>query len=93
MAQPPFPSGTTPEPRHDPSEVGPPGLPRWLKVSGLVVVVLVALVLVVMLITGGDHGPGRHASALLGGAQAGAESHATNVSPGGRGGSSGRAHW
>ena len=34
-----------------------PGTPRWVKVSGIVVIVLV-LVVAIMLLTG--HGPGRH---------------------------------
>lgn len=38
----------------------PPGVPRWLKVSGLVVGVVVLLVVLGMLVLGGDHGPGRH---------------------------------
>jgi hypothetical protein len=37
----------------------PSGMPRWVKVSAVVAAVLVALV-VVMLLVGGDHGPGRH---------------------------------
>jgi hypothetical protein len=38
-----------------------PGTPRWVKVSGIIVIVLVLLV-VVLLVTGvgGEHGPGRH---------------------------------
>lgn len=45
--------------------VGPgreyPGIPRWVKVSGIIVIVLILLV-VIMLFTGvgGDHGPSRH---------------------------------
>jgi hypothetical protein len=38
----------------------PPGMPRWVKVSGIIVAVLVLLV-VVLLVSGG-HGPRRHAS-------------------------------
>ncbi|MFP8958981.1 hypothetical protein ACLIYP_00110 [Streptomyces nanhaiensis] len=37
-----------------------PGIPRWVKVSGIVAAVLVALVVLVMLLSGGEHGPGRH---------------------------------
>ena len=37
-----------------------PGMPRWVKVSGIVTLVLVVLVVIVMLATGGNHGPGRH---------------------------------
>jgi len=39
----------------------PPGMPRWVKVSGIIVAVLVLLLIVVLLISGG-HGPRRHAS-------------------------------
>ncbi|MEX2542253.1 MAG: hypothetical protein WD314_10615 [Trueperaceae bacterium] len=39
-----------------------PGPPRWVKVSGIVVIVLAVLVLIVMFAgVGGEHGPGRHA--------------------------------
>jgi hypothetical protein len=34
--------------------------PRWVKVFGLIAVVLLVLLLVIALLTGG-HGPGRHA--------------------------------
>ncbi|MBI2872065.1 MAG: hypothetical protein HYY00_02610 [Chloroflexi bacterium] len=39
----------------------PPGMPRWVKVSGIIVIVLV-LLFVVLQLTGlrGGHGPGRH---------------------------------
>lgn len=39
-----------------------PGIPRWVKVSGLVVAALIVLLVAVMLLAGGDHGPGRHMS-------------------------------
>jgi hypothetical protein len=35
------------------------GTPRWVKVFGIIAVVLV-LVVVVLLLVGGNHGPGRH---------------------------------
>ena len=38
-----------------------PGTPRWVKVFGLIATGAVALVVVVMLIGGGQHGPGMHA--------------------------------
>ncbi|GAA3495891.1 hypothetical protein GCM10019016_029920 [Streptomyces prasinosporus] len=43
------------------ASVGGPsgGVPRWVKVSGLVALVVV-LVVVVMLLVPGNHGPGRH---------------------------------
>ena len=44
-----------------------PGTPRWVKVSGIIVIVLV-LVVAIMLLTG--HGPGRHTSSGDAGIQA-----------------------
>jgi hypothetical protein len=51
----------------DETGVGPdreskPGMPRWVKVSGIIVGVLVVLVVVLALtgVLGGKHGPGRH---------------------------------
>jgi hypothetical protein len=37
-----------------------PGTPRWVKVFGIGVIVVVLLVVVGMFIGGGEHGPGRH---------------------------------
>jgi hypothetical protein len=37
------------------------GPPRWVKVAGIIALVLVVLVLIVLL-AGGNHGPGRHQS-------------------------------
>ncbi|MEU5789921.1 hypothetical protein ABZ754_19585 [Micromonospora purpureochromogenes] len=44
-----------------PQEPGPSGVPRWVKVFGIVVVVLLALFAIAQL-TGvaGEHGPSRH---------------------------------
>ena len=39
----------------------PPGMPRWVKASGIIVAVLVLVLIVVLLLAGG-HGPRRHAS-------------------------------
>lgn len=56
----------TPEPELDRDYDGgtPPGMPRWVKVSAIVVGVLI-LVFLVLQLTGiaGNHGPGRHSSA------------------------------
>jgi len=44
-----------------------PGVPRWVKVVGLVVALVVTLVLLAQLTgVGGVHGPGRHLSSGLG---------------------------
>ena len=40
----------------------PPGVPNWVKISAIVVAILVVAVIVAMLL-GGNHGPGRHMSA------------------------------
>jgi hypothetical protein len=38
-----------------------PGIPRWVKVSGITAMVLILLVLAVLFTgLGGPHGPGRH---------------------------------
>jgi hypothetical protein len=39
------------------------GIPRWVKVFVVVAATLLLLMVVAMLITGGQHGPGRHLSA------------------------------
>lgn len=39
------------------------GIPRWIKVAGIVAAVVVLLVVVILFVGGGDgggHGPGRH---------------------------------
>ncbi len=55
--------------RRDTAGVGadgasPPGMPRWVKLSLILVAVLVLLVVIVMFIAGGDHGPSRHAPGI-----------------------------
>lgn len=46
----------------------PPSTPRWVKVFGIVTLALVLLVGVAVL-TGGEHGPGRHTPPIEHGAQ------------------------
>ena len=46
--------------RPSPPETGPPGAPRWVKVFAIVAVAVVVLILAVALLSGGEHGPGRH---------------------------------
>jgi hypothetical protein len=36
------------------------GTPRWVKVFGVIALVVVVLFVVVLLVGGGEHGPGRH---------------------------------
>ena len=47
----------------EPDRPVPPGVPRWVKVSGAIVLALILLFVVLRLTgLGGDHGPGRHMS-------------------------------
>jgi hypothetical protein len=51
-------------------------MPRWVKVSGLIVVLLAVLVGVLLVLGGpGGHGPGRHALAPDSSAQVLAQGH------------------
>lgn len=56
MADPP----TDPHSGTDPHDFVPTGAPRWVKVSGIIAIVLVLLIVAVLLASGGRHGPGRH---------------------------------
>ena len=48
--------------REDRADRGPTaGPPRWVKVSGIIALALIVLLLIVLL-AGGNHGPGRHQS-------------------------------
>jgi hypothetical protein len=40
-----------------------PGTPRWVKVFGITVIVVVLLVVAMMFLVGEEHGPGRHTPA------------------------------
>ena len=59
-----------------------PGTPRWVKVSGIIAIVLV-LVVVILLFTG--HGPGRHTSSAENGSQVArsgvVDEHAPELAP------------
>lgn len=39
----------------------PPGMPRWVKIFGLIALLVIAVLILVMLLVGGEHGPGLHA--------------------------------
>lgn len=40
----------------------PPRMPRWVKALAIGALIVIAAVVIVMLLAGGDHGPGRHAA-------------------------------
>jgi uncharacterized cupredoxin-like copper-binding protein len=48
------------DPTPGPVVARPPGTPRWVKALGLILVAAVAIAIAVMLIRGGQHGPGMH---------------------------------
>lgn len=78
----PDPEDVREDPAQEADREGPPAIPRWVKLMG--VIVLVALVLVgVMLLTGGvgGHGPGRHS----GGGDSQPEESGEQAAPGGGG--------
>lgn len=64
--------------KHEPADTAEPGLavsrpgrtgwvagvPRWVKIFVFTTLALVLLMVVVMLLSGGQHGPGRHFSSL-----------------------------
>jgi NADH:ubiquinone oxidoreductase subunit 6 (subunit J) len=56
-------SGALREPNGGPTNRSA-GIPRWVKVFVLVAAVVVLLMVVAMLVTGGQHGPGRHQSTM-----------------------------
>ena len=39
-----------------------PGMPRWVKIAGIVALVVIVLAVAAALLLGGEHGPGRHMS-------------------------------
>jgi hypothetical protein len=43
-----------------------PGMPLWVKVAGIVLLVLVLVVALVLAFGPGEHGPGRHLAASVG---------------------------
>ena len=51
-------SDQAPEPA--PSTGGAPGVPRWVFVTTVLVALVVLIAVLVMVLVGGDHGPGRH---------------------------------
>jgi hypothetical protein len=44
----------------EPPRHSAPGTPRWAKVSALVALIVLVLFVIVLVVGGGEHGPGRH---------------------------------
>lgn len=44
----------------DSERPGPPGMPAWVKLLVIAVLVVVVATVLAMVLLGGDHGPGRH---------------------------------
>lgn len=64
MAEPPRYRETDDDTRAGPDRAPPAGTPRWVKVFGLIALVVVLLFLILQFVGGGgDHGPGRHTGA------------------------------
>lgn len=53
-------TGNAPNPRDDPATDRPPGLPHWVKWLALSLVIGMAVLVVAVLLIGGEHGPGIH---------------------------------
>lgn len=51
---------TAPDPRDERTAEGPPGIPRWVAMLGLGALLVVVVLVSVMLLVGGEHGPGMH---------------------------------
>jgi hypothetical protein len=64
-----------------------PGTPRWVKVFGIIAIVVVLLVVAMMFVGGGEHGPGRHTASGEAGGQVPSSSVMEDHAPpeGGRG--------
>jgi hypothetical protein len=54
------------EPGRAGTGAGRPGVPRWVKTLCIVAAALLLALLIVMLASGGQHGPGRHRPSSLG---------------------------
>lgn len=55
------------DPTNGPSGARPPGMPRWVKLFVAGLAGLILLVVVVLLVSGGEHGPSRHGAQAIGG--------------------------
>jgi hypothetical protein len=75
-------SGTQQEPQRGPTR-GLADIPRWVKVFVVVAATVLLLMVLAMLITGGQHGPSRHQSAPSISERTAASADATDADLGG----------
>ncbi|MEC5425334.1 hypothetical protein QGM71_17775 [Virgibacillus sp. C22-A2] len=40
--------------------------PRWVKLSGIIIIIVIMIAIFIMVISGGNHGPGRHMPSSIG---------------------------
>lgn len=66
------------------TEDRPPSTPRWVKVSGIIVIALILLFVIMGLFGGGKHGPGRHMPGVQPGEQIQQEAPEGDMPSGGR---------
>jgi hypothetical protein len=67
---------------NEPDRESTPGTPRWVKVFGIVCLILI-LLFVVMVFAGGGHGPGRHTASGKAGGDTQTSSVAVDPTPSG----------
>ena len=60
MTEPPRHPGPEPAASGDEGRGAPPSMPRWVKLSAIIVASLVLVALVIVVLGLGDHGPGLH---------------------------------
>jgi hypothetical protein len=53
-------TGNAPDQMDDRAADGPPGVPPWVKLLGVGALVVVIVLVLAMLLVGGEHGPGMH---------------------------------
>ncbi len=70
-------------PDHASTSPTPPSTPRWVKVVGILGAVLVLLVVAMMVLGGGRHGPSRHSSTGAPGSETPISSSGADLAPSG----------
>ena len=53
-------TGSAPDPTDDRALDGSPRLPQWVKLLALGLVIALTVLVILMLLLGGEHGPGMH---------------------------------